>query len=654
MEDTMSRSGRTLAICDHPASVDLLLRSENDHRPIDHWLALTPPTAVALSSRGLDYLIPDDFFEEADLQGDLDARLQLQAEWARWVDGYLQARIPEFRREELSPALAFFYQYKTFFDRLRVQRFGLAAVLSAYRPATVLWVSTYAAIMPERHLIGAHYVDLVLPALARELGIELRIFQDRAATSGTASWKGLAASTWGAVKKCHAPKLVKRTWRRYQGWNMAPQRREISKGLDLPPSAKVLVLQDVYDIPYVLPQLLAAGVELIYPQLGSLKGEIPKSQEGRLQQDLQDAWQEIIREERFWAPLEGWQPGREIAGSWLHGIWHQAFLEYWRGYKRSMDYLARDAYHAVLVASTHGLDPYETGIGFLAAARKQGIPIFTSLHGTLPGYCHQPVQVFWDMPFSDYHFVYGPAVAEYMNKEARRYPFRFATALAGGSMRLDACGQAQDPGKAARLRHKLAGVEARPLILYIPNFLLYFRRLSGDSCACMPYFELQRQIVETFAQFTQIRWVYRSFPSQWTDLVPKLAKSRLPDLIIATQRHYRLTELMGAVDGIILDYPATPLGEVLLTKKPIVMFSDRRYYKMLPEAKNLLEKRVRVAETPTEYLAIIRQFLADGDFKEIESPDNEFLRRYITDSHEGRVANDIAGKILQVIAGKMP
>ena len=109
---------------------------------------------------------------------------------------------------------------------------------------------------------------------------------------------------------------------------------------------------------------------------------------------------------------------------------------------------------------------------------------------------------------------------------------------------------------------------------------------------------------------------------------------------------------MWAVDGIILDYPATPLGEVLFTKKPIVVFSDRRYYKMLPEAKNLLEKRARVAETPTEYLSTIRQFLADGDFKEIESPDNEFLRLYITDGHEGQVSRHIAEKILQVSSGK--
>jgi hypothetical protein len=655
MEDATHNSGRTLAICDAPASVEFLLRPGKDRQRIDHWLALTPPAALALSERGLDYLIADDFFDEAELLGDLDERLNHQVEWALWVDDFLRGRIPEFRQGDLSPALAFFLQCKTFFDRLRVQRFSLSAVLSAYRPAQVLWVSTYAPIMRERHLIGAHYADLVLPALARELGVNIRIFsQKRADPALPPGRTNLLARSWGAFKRSQAVKLVKRARRRYQGWRLAQNRRGTPGQTGLPAAAKVLVLQDMYDMGYVLPELMAAGVQLVYPKLTALREKAAENRESPIRAALQDAWEEVIREEEFWSPLEGWEPGREVAKYWLHGIWHQAFLQYLQGFKRSTEYLARDTYHAVMVASTHGLDPYETGIGFLAAARKRGIPIFTSLHGTLPGYCHQPMQVFWDMPFSDYHFVYGPAVAEYLNEVAGRYPTRRATALAGGSMMLDACYQAQDPGKAARLRHKLAGADTRPLILYVPDFLFYFRRLSGDGCACMPYFELQKQVMEVFAQFPQVRVVYRSFPSQWTDLVPNLAKSRLADLIIATHRDYRLSELMWAVDGIILDYPATPLGEVLLTKKPLVVFSDRRYFKMIPEAKTLLAKRARMAETPAEYLSAIRQFLAEGDFKEIESPDNEFRRRYITDGHEGQVARHIAGKILQVISGKTP
>lgn len=655
MEELTHNSGRTLAICDDPASVDVLLRPGQDRQRIDHWLALTPPTAMALSERGIDYLIADNFFDEAELLGDLDDRLNHQVEWTLWVDDFIRARIPEFRQEGLAPALSFFRNFKTFFDRLLVQRFGLSAVLSIYRPAKVLWVSTYAPIMWERHLIGAHYVDLVLPALARELGVEIQIFSQGSAEPALPSGQtNLLARSWWAFKRSHAVKLVKRARTRYLGWRLAGSRGGTSRLPGLPAAAKVLVLQDMYDMSYALPELIAAGVQLVYPDLRALGGAPSENRESPIRKALQDVWEKITREERFWSPLEGWEPGREIAQPWLYGVWRHAFLNYWRGFQQSSDYLAKDNYHAVIVASVLGLDPYETGIGFLHATQRKGIPVFTSMQGTLTGYCHQPVQVFFNIPFSDYHFAYGPAVARYLDEVGRRYPIRQAINLGGGSMRIDACYQAQDPAKAAKLRHKLAGAEQRPLILYVPNFLDYFRRLSGDSCACMPYFELQKQIIELFAQFPQARVVYRSFPSQWPDLVPNLAKLRIPDLIIATHRDCKLTELMWAVDGIILDYPATPLGEVLLTKKPLVVFSDRRYYKMMPEAKTLLEKRARVAETPAEYLATIRQFLTEGDFKEIESPDNEFLRRYITDGREGQVARHIAGKILQVISGKTP
>jgi hypothetical protein len=75
---------------------------------------------------------------------------------------------------------------------------------------------------------------------------------------------------------------------------------------------------------------------------------------------------------------------------------------------------------------------------------------------------------------------------------------------------------------------------------------------------------------------------------------------------------------------------------------------------MTPEAKTLLQKRALVTETPAEHLATVRQFLTAGNFKEIESPNDEFRSLYITDGHEGQVSRHIAGKILQVISGKTP
>ena len=215
---------------------------------------------------------------------------------------------------------------------------------------------------------------------------------------------------------------------------------------------------------------------------------------------------------------------------------------------------------------------------------------------------------------------------------------------------IDAIRNSHDPLKAAEVRRTLAGPDARPLILYIPDFFSYHRRLSGDACACMPYFDLQKQIIELFSKFSHLRIIYRAFSGQWPDLMPRLAKLHLPDTVIATPKDFKLSELMWAVDGIILDYPATPLGEILLTDKPMVVLADNRYFKMFPEAKGLLRKRAQLADTPGEYLSLLKDFLQNTDFAPLPSPNNEFRRYYVTDADDGQSGRRFADCIMRVMA----
>ena len=66
--------------------------------------------------------------------------------------------------------------------------------------------------------------------------------------------------------------------------------------------------------------------------------------------------------------------------------------------------------------------------------------------------------------------------------------------------------------------------------------------------------------------------------------MPKFAKQCVPEAITAGS-DIKLADLVWAVDGIILDYPAPPLSEVLLNNKPIIIFNDKRYIKIFETAK---------------------------------------------------------------------
>jgi hypothetical protein len=649
MQEQFQNFGRTVAICDHPDAVEFLLGGGAGAQRIDDWLALTPPTGQALAERGINYLAVDDFFAEADLLGNIDDRLRFQVEWAIWLDQYLQSRIPQFAQVNFIPGLALLYQIKTFFDRVRVHSYSLGAFLSSYLPAKIIWVPTSRSVIKERHTVDFHYVDHILPALAGERNIELAIVQ--LPDEDSFSFSTFLKSNLRQIKS-----LLKETARqcwvrakiRYQGWRVSRQNRD--KLLPLRPSykARLLAMQDIYDLPFVLPHLFAAGLQIYYPSLKKLAAQSKKIKDDEIETALKEVWQEIITEPQFWALLEEWQQGREIVKPWLARLWFQAFFEYWQGLQQGREYLKNQEVHGILVANTLGLRPFRVGVGFLHAARLAKTPIFSSPHGTLPGYCQHPLMALLDLPLADFHLAHGVGLANYLHEVAERFPLPHATTVALGSPTVDGIAKRYNPRKAAALREKLVGSEDRPLVLHIPGFLEYHRRLGGDALSCMPYFTVQKQVVEMFAQFRNIRLVYRSFPGQWSDLMPKLVKQYVPEAIIAGS-DIKLADLVWAVDGIILDYPATPLSEVLLTNKPIIVFSDKRYYKMFETAKVLLRKRATLAETPEEYLAAIREFLTKGEFNELSSPNNEFRRYYITDKDDGRAAERVADYILDTI-----
>ena len=642
----LKRSKDTVAICEDASSVELFL--DSDRVPASHqindWLALTPSAALALSSHGINYLIVDDFLNEGDLLGDLDERLNLQVQWAMWVDHYLQSMIPEFAELNYSPAIAFFYPIKNFFDRITAHRFGLQSFLSNYRPNKVLWMSNPGKLQRDKHNIEFNYIDMILPEVLEEHGVEVEIFKE---DSSRSNFQCLYTS----IKKKGRPikEFGKRAYILYQGWQLA-KNRHIEPLLEpLNKKTKILVLQNTYDMAYVLPELLAMKFRLDYLNLPSLHSKSRKLNTETVGKALNKAWAEIKGDNNLWTLLEGWERGRKIVSPWLSFLWNHTFLEGWKGLKTGIEYLSIKRYSAVITSAVQALTPYETGIGFLQAARDKGIPVFSYLHGSLPGYCHQPVQVLWDMPHSDYHFVYGPGVAKYLNQIAKRFPFRHATAIAVGSTCVDVIRKKYNPDKAAVLRRKLTGSDKRVLILYIPNMIILHRRLSGDAPACMPLFELQKKVIGLFAKFRNVRLVYRSFVGPWTNLMNGYVKSCVPDAIIAAFGAIKLSDLMWAVDGIILDYPATPIREILVTNKPIIILSDKRYYKMFPVAKRLLRKRCNLSETPEGFLNDISDFLDKGKSDEIKCRNDEFFKYYIDANSEGYTSGHVAQQIIRII-----
>ena len=150
--------------------------------------------------------------------------------------------------------------------------------------------------------------------------------------------------------------------------------------------------------------------------------------------------------------------------------------------------------------------------------------------------------------------------------------------------------------------------------------------------------------------FPGIRLLYKDFGSTnhlWNP-IPDCIRREIPNgkVILAPS----LSQLVWAVDAIILDHALTALGEALLTRKRIIVYDGGQPTSELvpPESKVLLRKRAIVGDTPDEFVNQVRSFLEAGDFSEVSEPDDEFLCAYGTYLNDGRSAERAAEVILEI------
>lgn len=630
-----------IAICEDAAFVrSLWHKFKKKKEKIDIWIALTPPAAVALEKKNIRYHIVDDFIDESSLSGKLDERLRHYIDWANWVDLFLKNKIPEFSESNINPFIIFFYYLVNFFDRFTVVYTSLQSCFTHFRPSKILFKQSMKQNNDYPDKGNYDRVSILMPHLAQKHEIELKVFKSTTQDfffkliSNKAKIITSFLRTRGSILK-----KILSSGRFQKDINSSNYENRF----------EVLILQEFYEVKHIISELKALGAKLVYPKLNGKTTHIHRSKKKQIGKALQEAWNEIVCNPKFLIPIDRMEEGREFIEEWLQKFWNTDLLEFLASYKACKKNFRNRKNNCILVSNTQGLNPYSIWMGYLYAARNAKIPVFSFTHGSLSGFCHQPIQIFWDMPHSDYHFSFGPGVSNYLNRVSSQFDYRFGTAFAGGSPRIDAIKKNENSKKIRSIRNQLSKKDPRPLILYIPTVLNFNRRITGDAYACMPYFDFLKDIIGVFSRHKNVKLIYRNFVSQWPNLLPNLIKTHLPDAIIADPKDYELTDLLYAVDGIIIDFPSTALSEILLSKKPILVYSDKRYVQMFPEAKLLLQKRAIVKETQKDFLISVENFLKTEEFKEIQYPNNEFRKFYITDYDDNLSANRIAKVIANEI-----
>jgi hypothetical protein len=90
-----------------------------------------------------------------------------------------------------------------------------------------------------------------------------------------------------------------------------------------------------------------------------------------------------------------------------------------------------------------------------------------------------------------------------------------------------------------------------------------------------------------------------------------------------------------------------------LTDKPMIVYADRDIYRMPHEVREMLGRRVVLAQSGQEFVQSVESLLAQANYAAISNPDQEFLRTYFTYLDDGQSAGRAAQAIYQIATGEL-
>lgn len=611
----------TVAFLESAGQASAVLRLQP--RP-DILIALAPFAAYHLEQANVAYWKAEDCYDETALLALSEPAAQAEASWVAWVDDWLSERVPEFERAGYRPAQLYFYHLKLLFDAVRIRAFILQAVAKALTPGRAIYFAPDAFAAPRKDLRLHDSMNArCLPQWASSHGITL----ERLPPAGDERFERppyVRRLTAAAARRKleEIASLAYSRWRARRG----------------PLGGRNVLIRPEYDVRLMLGPLAEQGLRPVAwnrfaASLGAVKSTLPAV-----------PFEEVAGLPRFYelahnedldfsgvveAPLKRW--------------WSEVLPEGWGAYQASLRRMKDDGIAAVVtpVAGT------AVDLAVIYAARAARIPVTIYQHGGFAGSCRYEMWEHTDLAYADSFLAYGDGIMRhYAERLGARTPSPVIVPV--GSARLEALARAK-PDRAAIRREARGGDVSKPAVLYFPTMHpAYTRYLCGGEMPDVSHWELQRDVIRLFKRFPAVRLWYRPFEGAFASPAEELLRREMPEARVV--RDASLPELTWAADAVIADIPSTGLLEALLTDRPIQVLADSRCIRLMPEAKELLERRATVAQTASEFLGNIERMLDRREWAPVASADRAFLDAYGSPG-EGS-ARRAAAAVARTVAGR--
>lgn len=245
------------------------------------------------------------------------------------------------------------------------------------------------------------------------------------------------------------------------------------------------------------------------------------------------------------------------------------------------------------------LTPVDSSVNdlcWILAAKAQGIPTLTQLHGAV---YVRPTGYIWGRSFSDRLAVWGPMMRQWYVEETARPPGQFACV---GYPYFEGYRQRYEKLDRSAILRRIGLEDRRPVILFLVS-------MTGGAVAS--YYRSQRKVYASFLESLQTvpnaQAVIRTHPASDPSLPRYLADANSIRCLLNPP--ITLMELLKVSD-VVVGQPTTALIEAMLVKKPVIFFSEQMAEDLMWW---LQHGNLRRASTSPELAALLARVLGDNE-----------------------------------------
>jgi hypothetical protein len=303
------------------------------------------------------------------------------------------------------------------------------------------------------------------------------------------------------------------------------------------------------------------------------------------------------------------------------------------------------------VVMTGGMMDINNVIG--RACGKFQIPMISTHRGGFLGYCVMPFHERYELADADYFLCGGTGAAQTFDKPSPMARWRPERKRAKPVV----TGSAWIEDLVAQYRKPDQKLQNRRTIMYIMSALL------GDNCYTGYIFHpeiwlwrFQCELITLLSQFPDIDVILKR---PMSDRYPQIINPVFDWLKTQDFKNIRiypedtaLEKIIDLADAFIVDSPSTPLWPLAATEKPFAAYVDSTFFKLVPQAVEMLKKRAVFADNRDAFFEKLGTFVQKPDWT-LEKPVNdEFLRHYGTYLNDGNSDKRVAQFLYQCAAGK--